>query len=356
RALGEEARPGHPEEVLQHLNAPGGSVGPVGARVPILADEALREGTYVVGANREGFHLRGVVPGRDFQARFVDLHAVAAGEACGHCGKALEVERVIEIGNIFKLGTKYSEGLNAKYLDESGQERPIVMGSYGIGPARIAASAIEQGADADGIVWPASIAPFDVHIVLVSLRDPAQIAAAESIYAQCRAAGLDALLDDRDERPGVKFKDADLVGVPVRVTVGNALDLEWRPRRPRGALRLYVDKPGGVGIDDCQRVSREVGDVLDASALIEEAYDLEVSSPGLDRQLRTDREFRWAAGKRVRCWLTGGQEVRGRLLGIDGGQVVLEQDDGTEAKLDRASVTKARLDAEVPWSKRSQDR
>jgi len=134
------------------------------------------------------------------------------------------------------------------------------------------------------------------------------------------------------------------------------VDLEWRPRRPRGVLRVFVDKPGGVGIDDCQRVSREVGDVLDASALIEEGYDLEVSSPGLDRQLRTDREFRWAAGKRVRCWLAGGQEVRGRLLGIDGGQVVLEQDDGTEAKLDRASITKARLEAEVPWSKRSQDR
>jgi ribosome maturation factor RimP len=134
------------------------------------------------------------------------------------------------------------------------------------------------------------------------------------------------------------------------------VDLEWRPRRPRGVLRLFVDKPGGVGIDDCQRVSREVGDVLDASALIEEAYDLEVSSPGLDRQLRTDREFRWASGKRVRCWLAGGQELRGRLVGVDGGQLVLEQDDGTEVKLERASVTKARLDAEVPWSKRSQDR
>jgi ribosome maturation factor RimP len=154
-------------------------------------------------------------------------------------------------------------------------------------------------------------------------------------------------------------KELEIEGVvqPVLRDHGLTLvDLEWRPRRPRGVLRLYVDKPGGVGIDDCQRVSREVGDVLDASALIEEAYDLEVSSPGLDRQLRTDREFRWAAGKRVRCWLAGGQEVRGRLLGIDGGQVVLEQDDGTEAKLDRASVTKARLDAEVPWSKRSQDR
>jgi ribosome maturation factor RimP len=134
------------------------------------------------------------------------------------------------------------------------------------------------------------------------------------------------------------------------------VDLEWRPRRPRGALRLYVDKPGGVGIDDCQRLSREVGDVLDASALIEEAYDLEVSSPGLDRQLRTEREFRWAAGKRVRCWLAGGEEVRGRLLGIDGGQIVLEQDSGAEVRLDRTSVTKARLDVGVPWSKRSQDR
>jgi ribosome maturation factor RimP len=118
------------------------------------------------------------------------------------------------------------------------------------------------------------------------------------------------------------------------------VELEWRPRRPRGVLRLFVDKPGGVGIDDCQRVSRELGDVLDASALLEEGYDLEVSSPGLDRQ----------------CWLAGGQEVRGRLLGIDGGFLVVEQDGGEQVKLDKASITKARLDADVPWSKRSQDR
>jgi ribosome maturation factor RimP len=140
---------------------------------------------------------------------------------------------------------------------------------------------------------------------------------------------------------------------PVLLDHGLTLvDLEFRPRRPRGVLRLFVDKPGGVGIDDCQRVSREVGDVLDASALIEEAYDLEVSSPGLDRQLRKDREFRWAVGKRVQCWLAGGEEVRGRLLGIDGGFLVLEQNGG-EAKLDRASITKAKLDADVPWEKRS---
>jgi ribosome maturation factor RimP len=139
---------------------------------------------------------------------------------------------------------------------------------------------------------------------------------------------------------------------PVLLDHGLTLvDLEFRPRRPRGVLRVFVDKPGGVGIDDCQRVSRELGDVLDASAVIEEAYDLEVSSPGLDRQLRKDREFRWAVGKRVRCWLAGGQEVRGRLVGIDGGFLIVEQGGGP-TKVDRASITKAKLDADVPWEKR----
>jgi prolyl-tRNA synthetase len=248
RALGEEARPAHPDEVRQHLNVPVGSIGPVGVRVTIVADETLREGAYVVGANREGFHLKNVTPGRDFSPRWADLHTVQAGERCVNCGKALTVERVIEIGNIFKLGTTYSETLNAKYLDESGQERPIVMGSYGIGPARIAATAIEQGADADGIVWPAAIAPFKVHVVLVSAKDAAQMAAAQSIYAACQAAGLEPLLDDRDERPGVKFKDADLLGMPVRVTVGNALAkdgvVEVKERRaPRREQRVA---PGAV--------------------------------------------------------------------------------------------------------------
>ncbi len=247
RALGGgDLRPAHPEEVREHLGAPVGSVGPVGARVRILADEALQAGSYVVGANREGFHLRGVTPGRDFECRFVDLHTAVAGEACPQCGQPLAIDRVIEIGNIFKLGTKYSQALGAMYLDESGKEQPIVMGSYGIGPARIAAAAIEQLADADGIVWPAAIAPFRVHIVLVSRKDDAQRAAAEAIYAACAGAGFDALLDDRDERPGVKFKDADLLGMPVRITVGNALVkervVEVRERRTRNELRVPVDK------------------------------------------------------------------------------------------------------------------
>jgi ribosome maturation factor RimP len=130
------------------------------------------------------------------------------------------------------------------------------------------------------------------------------------------------------------------------------VDLEWRGHRPRGMLRVFVDKTGGVRVEDCQRVSRELGDVLDAAGLIEEAYDLEVSSPGLDRQLRKDREFRWAAGKRVRCWLAGGEEIRGRLVGVDDDQVVIERD-GAEVRLTRAGITKAKLDADVPWEKRS---
>ena len=247
RAVGAEFRAAHPEEVEQQLGAPVGSVGPVGARVPVIADEALREGSYVVGANREGFHLRGVRPGRDFGARFVDLHTVTAGEACEHCGHPLAVEKVIEVGNIFKLGTKYSEALGAMYLDESGKEQPVVMGSYGIGPARIAAAAIEQNADGDGIVWPASIAPFQVHIIVVSLRDAGQLAAAEELYTACQAAGLEVFLDDRDERPGVKFKDADLLGIPVRLTIGNALAkegvVEIKERRaPRREHRVPRDR------------------------------------------------------------------------------------------------------------------
>ena len=212
----------------------------------MLADEHLKGGVYVVGANREAFHLRGVSPGRDFDCRFADLHAVTAGEACVECGKPLGVEKAIEIGNIFKLGTKYSAALGATYLDESGREQPIVMGSYGIGPARIAAAAIEQLADGDGIVWPWPIAPLHAYIVCVSVKDQAQRAAAEAIYDACRTHGLEAMLDDRDERPGVKFKDADLLGIPVRVTVGNSLVkegvVEVRSRKTRQESRVPQDK------------------------------------------------------------------------------------------------------------------
>ena len=227
RALKAESRPAHPDEVTRHLGVAPGSVGPVGVGgARIIADESLREGRYVVGANREGVHLTGVTPGRDFVCEWADLQVALPGEGCPSCGKPLRIERVIEVGNIFKLGTQYSVPLGATFLDERGQQQPIVMGSYGIGPARIAAAAVEQRHDPDGIVWPWAIAPFQVHLVPVAVKDAAQMAAADEIYRDLRAAGFEVLMDDREERAGVKFKDADLLGIPIRVTVGNALAKE----------------------------------------------------------------------------------------------------------------------------------
>jgi prolyl-tRNA synthetase len=249
RALRGEVRPAHPDEVRDRLGVSPGSVGPVGARgvARILADESLREGRYVVGANRDGFHLTGVAAGKDFDCEFVDLQVALPGEGCPTCGAPLRIERVIEVGNIFKLGTKYSESLGAMYLDEQGQQRPVVMGSYGIGPARIAAAAVEQGHDADGIIWPWAIAPFQVHVLPVATRDPVQTEATEVLHRDLAAAGFEVLVDDRDERAGVKFKDADLLGVPIRVTVGNALAkegvVEVRDRRTRADRRV---RPGDV--------------------------------------------------------------------------------------------------------------
>ncbi len=213
-------RPAHRDEILEATGVEPGFVGPVGLGLRIIADDSLKTGCYVTGANKPDMHLRGVVPGRDFQAEFADLHEAAAGDGCGRCGAPLAVERVIEVGNIFKLGTKYSVGLRAVYLDEQSQEQPIVMGSYGIGPARIAAAAIEQNHDTNGIVWPETIAPLQVHLLVVNVKDPKMADLAERLYTNLTEAGWEVIFDDRDERPGVKFKDADLLGLPVRITVG----------------------------------------------------------------------------------------------------------------------------------------
>jgi len=249
RALGgAEARSAHPEEVLEHLGASVGSVGPVDLKgiTRVIADESLRSGAYVVGANRDGIHLVGVTPGKDFACDWADLQVTLPGEGCPKCGKPLAVERVIEVGNIFKLGTRYAESLGATYLDEHGQQKPIVMGSYGIGPARIAAAAVEQHHDADGIIWPWAIAPFHVHLVPIAVKDAAQMAAAEAIEGVLAGAGFDVLMDDRDERAGVKFKDADLIGVPIRITVGNALAkegvVEIRERETRAERKVPRDE------------------------------------------------------------------------------------------------------------------
>jgi prolyl-tRNA synthetase len=209
-------RPATEDEIRETFGSGGGSIGPVGVSVEVIADDALRSGQFVAGANRDGWHLRGVEAGRDYEPRFADIRQTNPGDACPQCGGKLVAQTAIELGHIFKLGTFYSEPFGANYLDEDGRERPIVMGSYGIGPGRTIAAIVEQHHDEHGITWPASVAPYDVHIVaLPGLEEQAQAAA-----APLAAAGLDVLVDDRDARAGEKFADADLVGCPVRVTVG----------------------------------------------------------------------------------------------------------------------------------------
>jgi prolyl-tRNA synthetase len=218
-ALGAAYRPMTDEEIRSVFGAGGGSLGPVGVTIDVVADEALREGQFVAGANRDGWHLRGVEAGRDYNPRFADIRQANAGDECPQCGGTLLEEPAIELGHIFKLGTFYSEPFGARFLDEDGQEKPLVMGSYGIGPGRTMAAITEQHHDEHGIQWPAEVAPYDVHIVaLPGLADQA-----ESLAADLDAAGFDVLVDDRDARAGEKFADADLIGCPMRVTVGRKL-------------------------------------------------------------------------------------------------------------------------------------
>jgi prolyl-tRNA synthetase len=214
-------RPAQKDEVKAVLGVPAGFIGPLGHDIRKIADPVLKEGSYIAGANKEGFHVKGVTAIAHFSdAEFGDIHTAAGGDACSQCGKPLRIEKVIEVGNIFKLGAKYSVPLKANYLDEQGNERPIIMGSYGIGPARIAAAAVEQGNDENGIIWPLAIAPFQILVVPVNVKDRASMDTAEELYAALEEKGFEVLLDDRDERAGVKFKDADLIGIPWRVVIG----------------------------------------------------------------------------------------------------------------------------------------
>jgi prolyl-tRNA synthetase len=215
-AIGGPSRPATDEEIRAAFGASGGSLGPVGFKGEVVADETLRGGQFVAGANRDGWHLLGVEAGRDFQPRFADLRESHEGDTCPVCGGKLHFETAIEVGHIFKLGTRYSKPLGATFVDEDGQEKPLVMGSYGIGLARVIAATVEQSHDENGIIWPASIAPYDVHVVVVKGAEEI----GEQAAAALDAAGLDVLLDDRDLRPGEKFADADLLGIPIRITAG----------------------------------------------------------------------------------------------------------------------------------------
>jgi len=218
--LGSDFRPATDEEIRAAFGAGGGSLGPVGVEVEIVADDALRDGQYVTGANRDGWHLLGVEAGRDFSPTFADIREPLEGDTCPECGGSLRFQTAIEVGHIFKFGDRYSAPLHATFLDEDGTEKPLIGGSYGIGPGRVMAAVVEQSHDENGIVWPGSVAPYDVHVLALHGGVEDVLAKAEEVAAALDDAGLEVLLDDRDERPGEKFADADLVGCPVRVIVG----------------------------------------------------------------------------------------------------------------------------------------
>jgi prolyl-tRNA synthetase len=239
-ALGEAYRPMTDEEIRAVFGAGGGSLGPVGVTIEVVADEALRQGQFVAGANRDGWHLRGVAAGRDYRPRFEDIRQANEGDTCVEDGGKLVEQPAIELGHIFKLDTFYSVRFGATFLDEDGEEKPLVMGSYGIGPARTMAAIVEQHHDERGIAWPRSVAPYDVHIVAL----PGTESYADAAAAALDEAGFDVLLDDRDARAGEKFADADLIGCPFRVTVGRkaaedgTVDLRERAKGEDDAVKV----------------------------------------------------------------------------------------------------------------------
>jgi prolyl-tRNA synthetase len=243
--LGATFRPAEAEEVRDTFGAEPGFIGPVGSPVPVLADVALRGlAGLVAGGNRPDLHLRGVEPGRDFEPEWVDVRRVEEGDR-DPSGGPIRIEPAIEVGNIFKLGTRYSEPLGARYLDEEGKEQAIWMGSYGIGPARTVAAAIEQFADEQGISWPRAVAPFEVELVTLGKPGEEARSLSDRLYDELRELGLDVLYDDRDDAsPGEKFADAELLGCPLRVTIGKrsveAREIEFQVRRgqEKGSLPL----------------------------------------------------------------------------------------------------------------------
>ena len=218
--LESDYRPATDEEIRSAFGADGGSLGPIGVEVDVVADEALREGHYVAGANRDGWHLLGVQAGRDYEPRFADIREAREGDRCPVCGGELRFQTAIEVGHIFKFEDRYSKPLGATFLDEDGTEKPLIGGSYGVGPARVMAAAVEQRHDDNGIIWPASIAPYDVHVLSLDAGSDEILGQAEQVAGLLGEAGFDVLLDDRDERPGEKFADADLIGAPARLIVG----------------------------------------------------------------------------------------------------------------------------------------
>lgn len=255
-----DIRPATPEEALASLGANPGSLGAVGVELPVIADHSLAGRTNMTtGANEDDWHWSGVSVERDIEVgSWADLREVTAGEACPKCGEALEIVRCIEAGHIFKLGRKYTEALDVTVLDPNGKTTHPVMGSYGIGIERAMAAAVETHHDDRGIAWPVSIAPYEAVITIASMKDEAGVAAAEGIYEALRADGVDVVLDDRDARAGVKFADAELVGIPFRITIGKALndgEVEVTTRHDRETVRVAVGD-AACHVTDAVRAAR----------------------------------------------------------------------------------------------------
>ncbi len=254
-ALGTDFRQATAEEIEAELGPPG-FIGPVGAEVPVIKDAAIQGEGFFGGANKADTHMIGIAPVRDFNFEELDIRAVEAGDL-SPSGDPIEIETAIEVGNIFKLGTRYSEPLGATYLDADGKERPIVMGSYGFGPARTVAASIEQNADEKGIVWPRPLAPWQVHLVALGKAGEETLEAADKLYEQLTEAGLEPIYDDRDAGPGEKFTDAELLGCPLRVVVGKRAlaegEVEAQERRSGADHRLALAD-----------AARRAGEILDA--------------------------------------------------------------------------------------------
>lgn len=238
------------ESLLTAAGTVGGYMGPVGIdpekTIVVVDSTVMKMHNICCGANKEGYHLLNVNPGRDFTPTYVaDIRLIQEGDPCPHCGGKVSKARGIEVGQVFKLFTKYSEAMHATFLDENGKEKPMVMGCYGVGVSRTMAAAIEQNNDKDGMIWPVAIAPYEVLVVPVNTKDEASTQKAEAIYEELKKAGVEAVIDDRNERPGVKFKDADLIGYPLRVVVGPKTlaesKLEVKVRRTGEVQMLPLD-------------------------------------------------------------------------------------------------------------------
>jgi prolyl-tRNA synthetase len=248
----ELADPGIVEETT---DAPMGFAGPIGLKVRIIADQAVQNmKNFVTGANKGDMHLRNVNLGRDFKVdQYGDLRMITPDDSCPRCGEKIQFGRGIEVGHIFKLGTKYSEALKAVFLDEKGKEKPIIMGCYGIGVGRTVAAAIEQNHDKDGAIFPIPISPFEVIILPLQMHEALVLETAENIYAELSDRGVDVLLDDRDERAGVKFNDSDLLGIPIRLTVGmkglQNDSVELKLRHESGTLQIPVKDAANTIMD-----------------------------------------------------------------------------------------------------------